>query len=99
MPKPVLMRQMPQIAHVDVNCFYASAERAFNPSLEGKPVIVLCVRLGSVQIGLPNSEARPAVAGALTSWNPHRAHSGWKLVTDRHTVNVSLLPQISRRQR
>ncbi|MET3172519.1 UNVERIFIED_ORG: hypothetical protein ABIB52_000343 [Arthrobacter sp. UYCu721] len=29
------MRQMPQIAHVDVNCFYASAERAFDPSLEG----------------------------------------------------------------
>ncbi|MCU1520227.1 MAG: DNA-directed polymerase [Arthrobacter sp.] len=35
------MRQMPQIAHVDVNCFYASAERAFNPSLEGRTVIVL----------------------------------------------------------
>jgi hypothetical protein len=30
-----------QIARVDVNCFYASAERAFNPALEGRPVIVL----------------------------------------------------------
>lgn len=41
MSKPALMRSMPQIAHVDVNCFYASAERAFDPSLEGRPVIVL----------------------------------------------------------
>jgi len=29
------MRHQPQIAHVDVNCFYASAERAFDPSLAG----------------------------------------------------------------
>jgi hypothetical protein len=36
-----VMRRMQEIAHVDVNCFYASAERAFNPALEGKPVIVL----------------------------------------------------------
>ncbi|MET4147607.1 hypothetical protein ABIB45_004548 [Arthrobacter sp. UYCo732] len=35
------MRRMPQIAHVDVNCFYASAEWAFNPALEGLPVILL----------------------------------------------------------
>ncbi|MDQ0693284.1 nucleotidyltransferase/DNA polymerase involved in DNA repair [Arthrobacter sp. W4I7] len=35
MTKPAAMRQMPEIAHVDVNCFYASAERVFDPSLEG----------------------------------------------------------------
>lgn len=35
------MRHMPEIAHVDINCFYASAERAFNPALEGRPLIVL----------------------------------------------------------
>ena len=35
------MHRMQEIAHVDINCFYASAERAFNPALEGKPLIVL----------------------------------------------------------
>lgn len=47
------MRRMQEIAHVDVNCFYASAERAFNPALEGRPVIVLCVRLDSVRSTRP----------------------------------------------
>lgn len=41
MSKPALMHRMQEIAHVDINCFYASAERAFNPALEGKPLIVL----------------------------------------------------------
>lgn len=41
MSKPAVMRRKPQIAHVDVNSFYASAKRAFDPSLEGRPVIVL----------------------------------------------------------
>lgn len=35
------MRRMQEVAHIDVNCFYASAERIFDPSLEGKPLIVL----------------------------------------------------------
>jgi DNA polymerase V len=34
MSKPALLRHLPQIAHVDLNCFYASAERALDPSLE-----------------------------------------------------------------
>ena len=32
---------MPPFAHIDCNNFYASCERVFNPSLVGKPVIVL----------------------------------------------------------
>ncbi|WP_407710343.1 Y-family DNA polymerase [Arthrobacter nitrophenolicus] len=57
MPKPVLMRQMPQIAHVDVNCFYASAERAFDPSLEGRPLIVLSNNDGCAVTRSPEAKA------------------------------------------
>lgn len=40
--KPVAtVEKIQAIALVDVNCFYASAERAFDPSLEGRPLIVL----------------------------------------------------------
>ena len=37
-PGPLVRRQ---IAHVDVNSFYVSAERAFDPTLRDRPCIVL----------------------------------------------------------
>ncbi len=37
-----------RIALVVVNNFYVSRERVLDPRLEGRPVVVLCVRLDSV---------------------------------------------------
>jgi DNA polymerase V len=57
MSKPALMRQMQEIALVDVNCFYASAERAFDPSLEGRPLIVLSNNDGCAVTRSPEAKA------------------------------------------
>ncbi len=63
MSKPVPMRQMPQIAHVDVNCFYASAERAFDPSLEGRPLVVLSNNDGCAVTRSPEAKALGIATG------------------------------------
>jgi len=63
MSKPAIMRQMPQIAHVDVNCFYASAERAFDPSLEGRPLVVLSNNDGCAVTRSPEAKALGITTG------------------------------------
>ena len=57
MSKSVQMRRMQEIALVDVNCFYASAERAFDPSLEGRPLIVLSNNDGCAVTRSPEAKA------------------------------------------
>ncbi|PNI08112.1 DNA polymerase V subunit UmuC [Arthrobacter sp. AFG7.2] len=54
---------MPQIAHVDVNCFYASAERAFDPSLEGRPLVVLSNNDGCAVTRSPEAKALGIATG------------------------------------
>ncbi|MET3810577.1 hypothetical protein ABIB14_001682 [Arthrobacter sp. UYEF3] len=63
MAKPGLMRRLPQIAHVDVNCLYVSAERAFTPALEGRPVIVRSNNGGCAVTRSPEAKALTIAMG------------------------------------
>ena len=64
----------PHIALVDVNNFYVSCERVFNPALEGRPVVVFCVRLDSVLSAQP-SPLVPNLS-ATSVHNPDRTLNG-----------------------
>jgi DNA polymerase V len=57
------MSRKPSIALVDVNCFYASAERAFDPSLEGRPLVVLSNNDGCAVTRSPEAEALGIAVG------------------------------------
>jgi DNA polymerase V len=51
-------------ALVDCNCFYVSCERMFNPSLEGKPVVVLSNNDGCIVARSPEAKALGIPMGA-----------------------------------
>ena len=54
----------PHIALVDVNNFYVSCERVFNPALEGRPVVVLSNNDGCVVARSQEAKDLGIVTGA-----------------------------------
>jgi hypothetical protein len=100
---PVLMRHMAQIAHVDVNCFYASAERAFDPSLECRPVVVLsnndgCAVTRSPEakaLGIPMGEPWFKLAPRAKEWGLVALSSNYELYGDISARVMELLGRYS----
>lgn len=78
MPTPPLEPRQTYIAHVDVNSFYVSCERAFAPTLEGRPVIVLSNNDGC-------AVARSAEAKAL---GIEMGAPWFKLAADADRINL-----------
>lgn len=95
---------MQEIAHVDINCFYASAERAFNPALEGKPLIVLSNNDGCAvtrspeakKLGIGLGEPWFKLAPRAEEWGLIALSSNYELYGDisSRVMNPALLQQM-----
>ncbi len=91
------------IALVDVNCFYASAERAFDPSLEGRPVVVLsnndgCAVTRSPEakaLGIPLGEPWFKIAPRAREWGLVALSSNYELYGDISARVMELLGRYS----
>jgi len=91
------------IALVDVNCFYASAERAFDPSLEGRPVVVLsnndgCAVTRSPEakaLGIPLGEPWFKIAPRAKEWGLVARSSNYELYGDISARVMELLGRYS----
>ena len=91
------------IALVDVNCFYASAERAFDPSLEGRPVVVLsnndgCAVTRSPEakaLGIPLGEPWFKIAPRAKEWGLVARSSNYELYGDVSARVMELLGRYS----
>lgn len=72
-------KQPGRIALVDVNCFYVSCERVFDPKLAGVPVVVLSNNDGCVVAR--SSEAKALGIDNGTPWFKLAAEApGWGLI-------------------
>lgn len=88
------MSRNQSIALVDVNCFYASAERAFDPSLEGRPLVVLSNNDGCAVTRSPEAKALGIAVGEPWFKLAPRAKE-WGLVA--RSSNYELYGDISSR--
>lgn len=78
------------MALVDVNNFYVSSERAFDPSLEGKPLVVLSNNDGRVitraaeakALGIPMGAPWFQIAEQAKAWGPQARSSNYELYGD-----------------
>ena len=88
---------------MDVNCFYASAERAFDPSLEGRPVIVLsnndgCAVTRSAEakaLGISLGEPWFKIAPRAREWGLVAKSSNYELYGDISARVMELLGRYS----
>ncbi|MDZ4089628.1 MAG: Y-family DNA polymerase [Arthrobacter sp.] len=91
------------IALVDVNSFYASAERAFDPSLEGRPLVVLsnndgCAVTRSPEakaLGIPLGEPWFKLAPRAKEWGLVARSSNYELYGDISARVMELLGRYS----
>lgn len=97
------MERMQAIAHVDVNSFYASAERAFDPSLEGVALIVLsnndgCTVARSAEakaLGIAMGEPWFKLAPRAKEWGLVAKSSNYELYGDVSARVMELLGRYS----
>jgi DNA polymerase V len=97
---------MGTIALVDVNNFYVSAERVFNPKLEGRPVVVLsnndgCVVARSAEVkalGVPMGEPWFKLKALARKHGIIALSSNYALYADMSNRVMSVLSDFSPRQ-
>lgn len=82
------------LAHVDVNSAYASFERVFDPSLEGRPLVVLSNNDGMVVAA--SKEAKALGLDLGKPWFELRPHAQ-RLNVAAVSSNYELYGDISRR--